>query len=274
MIGTLDTVDKLSGRQFELAVKRLADSLSYGIDRSPFLGSGLEFAQSRPYQPGDSVRSIDWRVTARTGKHFVKEYEASKRMECHLLIDTSASMTIGSTGVTKYAAAVPLAGGLALACLERGSPVGLSAVGERALRIQPSLSPATIFQWLHLLRRHRYDEATLLGERITQLLVSLTNRALIIVLSDLHDPTAPGALKLLAQRHECIVLHLEDPAERNLRGAGFMRARGGDGAKFRHSSRRSGRQRRADCENSGPCPHRLSAARHVATPWWSLCDIS
>ena len=67
MHGYLDTADHLNARQFLIAVKKLADTLSYGTDKSPFLGSGIEYAQSRPYEWGDPVRSIDWRVTARTG---------------------------------------------------------------------------------------------------------------------------------------------------------------------------------------------------------------
>ena len=101
MQGTLERCDPLSHRQFLIAVKRLADSLGYGTDRSPFLGSGIEFAQSRPYQMGDPIRSIDWRVTARTGKVFIKEYEAPKRMPVYLLLDTSASMTISSGRLCK-----------------------------------------------------------------------------------------------------------------------------------------------------------------------------
>lgn len=225
MEGFLDSVDALDSRQFVLAVKRLADDLSYGSDRSPFLGSGIEYAQSRPYQWGDPVRSIDWRITARTGKPYVKEYEAPKRLPCHLLLDTSASMTVASGKRSKYALALQLAGGLAFACLDRVSPVGVVGLGGRDLRIEPSLSSERILQWLHQLRRFRYDEPTALGRRIADLAPSLTSRAVILVLSDLHDPDALPALKLLAQKHDCAVFQFQDPAEKGIGGAGFLRAR-------------------------------------------------
>jgi uncharacterized protein (DUF58 family) len=225
MEGFLDTPDTLDSRQFLIAIKRLADSFSYGTDHSPFLGAGIEYVQSRQYQYGDPIRSIDWRVTARTGRIHVKEYEAPKRMPCWLLIDTSASMAVTSTRRSKYALALHIAGGLGFACLDRVSPVGVLGVGERALRVEPSLSRQQVLQWLLRLRRFRYDETTTLASRIAHLLPSLKNRCLVIVLSDLHDPEAVPRLKHLANAHDVVLVQLRDPAEQDLRGAGFLRAR-------------------------------------------------
>ena len=215
----------LDSRQFLLAVKRLADSLSYGTDRSPFLGQGLEYVQSRHYVPGDPVKAIDWRVTARTGKVHVKQYESPKSLPVWFVVDTSASMTLSSTKVSKYQIATQIAGGLALASLDRVSPVGILGAGSRDLNIKPSLSRETILQWLHQLRTYDFHEPTRLGHKLLSLNPSLPERALIFILSDLHDPDAIPALKLLGHRHDLVVLPLRDPAEDHLPGAGIIRSR-------------------------------------------------
>ena len=221
----LDNIETLDSRQFAIAVRSLADSLSYGTDASPFLGSGTEYVQSRLYQPGDSVRSIDWRITARTNKYHVKEFETPKRMPCYLLVDTSASMTVSSIPWSKYAVAVHIAGGLAFACLDRISPVAVVSVGETELRYQPSLSRDKILQWLHKLRRYRVDEKTCLQDRIRQLAPLLISKSLVIVISDLHQPDAIGPLKRLGQQHDVVAIQMQDPAEASMSGAGFVRAR-------------------------------------------------
>jgi uncharacterized protein (DUF58 family) len=134
-------------------------------------------------------------------------------------------MTVSSQKRSKYATAVHVAGGIAFAALDRVSPVGVVGVGGKDFRIQPSLSRDQIMQWLHRLRRFRYDEATQIGRRLAELAPSLTSRALVFLLSDLHDPEALPALKLMVQQHDCVVLQFRDPAERGLRGGGFLRAR-------------------------------------------------
>ena len=223
LTGSLESCDGLDGRQFAIAVRRLADSLQYGTDSSPFVGTGIEYAQSRPYEAGAPVKQLDWRVTARMGRPFIKEYEAPKQMPIYLLIDTSGSMCIASTSMSKYACAVQIAGGLALAALARMSPVSMIGCGERALNARPSLSRHRMFLWLHQLRHYRFDEQTTLVEKLDQLSAVLTNRAMLIVLSDLRQPEAANRLKRLAQEHDCVVLQLTDPAERGRLRAGIFR---------------------------------------------------
>lgn len=215
--------EPVDARQFEVAVKHLANSLNFGQEESVFHGSGLEYAQSRLYVAGDPVKAIDWKVSARIGKLFIKEYQEPKQIPLYLLLDTSASMCVTSQPMSKYAWAVQIATGIALAAQANVTPVGLLGCGARELHVRPTLSRNLVMEWSHQLRHHDFLEDTSLAARAREVAPSLKRRTMIIVLSDLHDPGAFPALQILAQEHDVIVLHLQDPAETGVRGAGLFR---------------------------------------------------
>lgn len=230
---------ELGAARFELVLRRLADDLTGGADASRFVGPGVDFAQSRPWAQGDSVRRIDWRVTARTGKVHVREFEAPKRTGVYLVVDTSASMSISSVPLSKHDAAVWLAGALALVALRRRSPVCILGAGERTVPTTPSLSRGRIWTWIQTLVHPTHDERTTLSARLAQIESIAQHTGAIIVLSDLHDPGAIPILRRLAARHDVIVLRLCDPAEREPIRAGLIAASEAEsGERFLHSTRR------------------------------------
>jgi uncharacterized protein (DUF58 family) len=134
-------------------------------------------------------------------------------------------MAVSSQPRSKLATALQVAGGLAFAALDRVSPVGLLTTGDEFRQYQPSLAKSQVLQWLHELRRYRQAQQSELARRLTDLNARLPNRALLIVLGDLHEPPALAALKLAAQRHDVVVLQFRDPAERQLPASGLIRAR-------------------------------------------------
>lgn len=208
---------------FEMVARRLADDLAFGADASLFVGSGLEYAQSRPYEPGDSVRQFDWRLTAKTGKPYVKQYETLKRIALYLTVDTSSSMSVSSIPLSKHDLAIWIASAIGLVGQRRLSPVAIVGGGERETRLEPSLAQGDLWRALEPLRMHARAEATQIADRIRSLEPRLDRSSILVVLSDLHDPEIGTSLRHAAQKHDVIVLHLEDPAESKPLRAGFFR---------------------------------------------------
>ncbi|MCA9136967.1 MAG: DUF58 domain-containing protein [Planctomycetales bacterium] len=246
---SLPSPDILSRANFELVVRRIADDIAFGTDDSLFVGSGLEYAQSRPYEPGDPVRQIDWKLSARMPVAYVKQHETLKRVAMYLIVDTSASMGVSSTSLSKLGLAVWAAAALGLVGVRRLSPVSVLSAGARHKRSRsdgvPSLSPDDLWRDLEPLRVHDFEESTEVGERLTALSARLTRRSLLVVFSDLHDPDALTVLRQLGHQHDVVVLHLQDPAEvGGLRGGYFRGSEAESGRTFLAD----GRQRwRDDC---------------------------
>lgn len=204
-----------------MVVRRLADDLAFGTDLSLFVGSGLEYAQSRPYEAGDPVKMIDWRLTARVQRPYVKEYETLKRTCIYLVVDTSASMAVSSTGITKHDLAVWIASAVGLVGQRRLSPVAVVGGGERETQLVPSLLRSDLWQAVEPLRTGSLTERTRLSERLALLDVRADRRSVVMVLTDLHDPGVMPALRHMAQKHDTVVIHLADPAEAGRLRAGF-----------------------------------------------------
>ena len=221
----LATPYELSSRQFELALKKMADDLTYGSDASRFVGPGIDYAQTRPYVPGDSVRAIDWKVTARSGRVHVKDYEAPKRATVYIVVDTSSSMHVSSAAISKHAMAVWIAGTFAMAAFRRRSPVLLVSGGERKLPLTPTLMRSQLWASIEILRKPPQGiEPTRIATVLEQVSAFASRTSQFIVLSDLHDLSCVSAIKRIGQRHDCLAIQLQDPAERGALKAGFLRA--------------------------------------------------
>ncbi|HMN40567.1 MAG TPA: DUF58 domain-containing protein [Phycisphaerales bacterium] len=256
---------EIGAARFDLILRRLADDLTGGADPSRFVGPGVDFAQSRPWAHGDSVRRIDWRVTARSGTVHVKEFEAPKRAGLYLVVDTSGSMNVSSVPLSKHDAAVWLAGALALVGLRRRSPVCILGAGDRGVPTTPTLSRGRVWTWIRHLRAPAHHERTRLSERLTQVETIAKHTSVVIVLSDLHDPGAIGILRRLGAIHDVIVLRLTDPAECTPLRAGFLHAGEAEtGTSFLTSSRRipsAAARAASDAEDLGRARVQLTEVR-------------
>ena len=224
---TLPPPELLSRANFELVVRRIADDIAFGTDDSLFVGSGLEYAHSRPYEPGDPVREIDWKTSARTRVAYVKQRETLKRLPMYLVVDTSASMSVASTELSKHDLGVWIATAMGLVGLRRLSPVCLLSAGSRQNEldsgITPSLNLDHFWRCIEPLRMHRTDEKTELASRLSSLSSSIQRKSLLVVISDLHDPKAVSSLRNLGHQHDVVVFHLQDPSETGSLKAGFFR---------------------------------------------------
>jgi uncharacterized protein (DUF58 family) len=216
-------------RQIQIRTHDLVSELLQGAYRSTFRGTGIEFEEVRPYQPGDEVRSIDWNVTARTGEPFIKTYVEERQLVLQLLVDTSLSMDFGSGEKTKREAAAEVAALLSFVAAQEQDMVGLTLFDEEPrLHLRPEKGSRHVLRVVReVMAAPAHGRGSSLGNVLEHQLRHLRRRALIFVVSDFHDvdPAWTGALGRVARRHDVVCVRVHDPLEEELPVAGWITLR-------------------------------------------------
>jgi uncharacterized protein (DUF58 family) len=201
----------------ELKARVIVEGFLQGLHRSPFRGFSVEFAEYRPYLPGDDLASIDWKVYARSDRYYVKTYEHETNLPCHLLLDVSGSMAYGSGAVTKLEYGSYLAAALAYLLQRQRDAVGLLAFdADIVAQLPPSTRPGHLRALLAALERLEPGVHSDFSRPLERLAEALNRRGLVIVMSDLFDEperVVQGLRYIRSRGTEVIVFHLLDPAE-------------------------------------------------------------
>lgn len=211
-------------RRLELRSRAMVDSLGAGGYRSRFKGQGMEFEEVREYSQGDDVRHIDWNVSARAGRPYVKTFREERELCVNLLVDVSGSMRFGAipgiSSRTKQLLAAQAAAIVAVSALRNNDLIGLVAFSDRCethLRPRKGRSHAMrlVRECLNLGGPRRRTDPT---HALEEFLRTTPKRSIAFLVSDFLDlsPGFGAALARTARRHDLIGLRIADPAEATL----------------------------------------------------------
>jgi uncharacterized protein (DUF58 family) len=201
----------------ELRARTIVEGFLTGLHRSPFKGFSVEFAEYRQYMPGDDLSTIDWKVYARSDRHYVKKFEEETNLDCHVMLDVSGSMGYGSRGLTKFEYGQCLAASLAYLMNRQRDGIGLTAFDEGIVGMLPaSARPGHLRAMLLTLDRLKLGQRTNVSKPMHQLASSLSKRGMVVLISDLLDEperVIRGLKHFQFRGTEVIVFHLLDPDE-------------------------------------------------------------
>ena len=201
----------------DLKVRAIVEGFLSGLHRSPFKGFSVEFAEYRQYLPGDDLTTLDWKVYARTDRHFVKKFEEETNLDCYLLLDVSRSMGYGSGPLTKLQYASYLTGALAYLMTRQRDAVGLIAFDDKIVKmLRPSARSGHLTSLLVTLDRLPIGAGTDVAKPLRDLAEAVRKRGLVVLISDLLDDidrVLPGLKHFRYRGSEVIVFHVLDPAE-------------------------------------------------------------
>ena len=199
-----------------ITTRSLATALQSGAFRSLYHGQGVEFSGVREYLRGDDVRAIDWNVTARTAKPFVKIFEEERELQIFLIVDRSLSMYSGTKGRSRLETASETAALLTLAAEHNGNAVGAVLFGNR---IEFSCKPKSgQTQTMFLLSKfdeypEQVSKGSVLENAITGAGRLLRKRSLVFVISDFRVKGWEDSFAYLAERHDVVAVRITDPSD-------------------------------------------------------------
>lgn len=211
-------------RRVQLRTRRTVTDMVAGGYRSVFRGSGMEFEEVREYVPGDDVRAIDWNVTARTGRPYIKKFVEEREQTIMLAVDISASSRLGSGARNARAAAAELAAILAFSAVGSGDKAGLLLFSDQ---VELDLPPRTgNRQAFRITREALYRKAESTGTSLAlacdHIARVLKRRAYVFLISDFLDTDFEGPLGMLAARHDVVALRVVDERQGRLPAVGLV----------------------------------------------------
>lgn len=211
-------------RRIQIVTSAIVNDVFAGQYHSAFKGRGIEFEEVREYQPGDDVRTIDWNVTARAGRPFVKSYREERELTVMLVVDVSASQQFGTREMFKSELAAELGATLALSAIQNNDKVGLLLFTDR---VETFVAPRKgLRHVLRVIRELLYfpvrGRGTQVGVALDYLERVLTRRAVVFVISDFQSPEFLDRLRIIKRRHDLIPIWVRDEREQRLPGARFV----------------------------------------------------
>jgi uncharacterized protein (DUF58 family) len=211
-------------RKYEIMIRKVANNHLQGEYQSLFKGSGLEFDDLRPYQYGDDIRTIEWKVSAKGHGTFVKTFREEKEQSVYFLLDISGSQDIGQQGNKKIDKGKLIAGVLTLAAVFEGSQIGLiSYSDEQEKLILPSKGSKQGVKVIRGIFDHQNKSLrTNLNGMFTFALNLIKKRSIIIIISDFIDQDYERPFRALAERHDVVAIQLTDPRESALPSLGII----------------------------------------------------
>ncbi len=202
-------------RRIEITSRKIVNTLFRGEYSSAFKGRGIEFSEVREYQVGDDIRDIDWNVTSRMDRPYVKVNHEERELSVVLVIDVSASMNWGSQGSTKFDRLIELAAVFVISAVQNGDKVGAVLIGDKIQAvIEPKKGKQQVMRILRAALNATFDDkGTHLETALEWVVKTQKRKSFVVVMSDFYSNDLLASMKVLSNRHQVVPIWIEDPLE-------------------------------------------------------------